>query len=311
MAEGLTVQTVRGPVAVSELGRVLPHEHVACDLFRVTRQMGLAALNDPDEAVRDLKVFKELGGGSVVEATSGGLGRKPGVLRSVSERADVHIVMGCGWYREPYYEEDMNKAKTAELTERLLIDIAEGEDGVRPGVIGEIGADREWVSGVEERVLRAAARAQRETGLGLILHAVKSEVGAWQLDVLEDEGCDLSRVAVGHCDTYPDVDYHERLAERGAMVMYDGNGPGDRLLQEQRIANAAELVRRGWGKSLLMSHDVCVLGMRERRGGPGYSYVLRQVGPDLIAAGVPEDVVETIFSENPLQLLVGQRPGGN
>ncbi|WP_166353286.1 phosphotriesterase family protein [Phytoactinopolyspora limicola] len=304
----VTVETVRGPVPVSELGRILPHEHVVCDLSqRPNGNVDVFSLDDPEEAVRDLVSFKGVGGGAVVECTSGGLGRDPGVLRWVSEQADVHVVMGCGWYREPFYEQDMNRVSVGELTECLLEDIKTGVDGVRPGVIGEIGADREWVSGVEERVLRASARAQKETGLGLVLHAVKSEVGAWMLDVLEDEGVDLRRVAVGHCDTYPKVDYHESLARRGAMVMYDGNKPMDALLQRRRLNNAVELIRRGWGSSLLLSHDVCVPFHRERRGGPGYTYVFGQVGPDLVDAGVHPDVVETIFTENPLQILTGRR----
>ncbi|MGH8964130.1 MAG: hypothetical protein ACRDXB_02200, partial [Actinomycetes bacterium] len=114
---GQTVQTVRGPVPVAELGRVLPHEHVVCNLSRVSGQIG-GYLDDPEEAVRDLKVFRALGGRTIVDCTSLGLGRDPATLRAVSEEADVHIVMGSGWYRESYHEENLNKVGTAELTER-------------------------------------------------------------------------------------------------------------------------------------------------------------------------------------------------
>lgn len=304
MTGDVVVQTVRGPVPASELGRTMPHEHILSDMYRVTR-LKAAYMQDLDEAVRDLRSFKEVGGGTVIDCTSGGLGRQPTRLLEASKDADVHIVMGAGWYREPFYEEDFNKVRTGELAERLIHEIASGVDGIKPGVIGEIGADREWLSGVEERVLRACAKAQRATGLGLILHGTRSEVGDWQLDVLEEEGCDLRRVAVSHCDSYPDVDYHERLARRGAFVMYDRNSPEDRLQQDVRVRNAAEMVRRGLADRLLLSHDVCWITDRERRGGPGYAYVTRTVGRELEAAGVDPEVVESIQVDNPRRLLAG------
>lgn len=213
--------------------------------------------------------------------------------------------MGAGWYRESFYPEDFNQVSVAELTERLLSDIAEGEDGVRPGVIGEIGADHAYLSAAEERVLRACARAQRDTGLGIVLHAVMSEVGSWQLDVLEDEGVDLTRVGVGHCDLYPDVDYHTRLAERGAFVMYDTQSFPSEELVAVRVANAAELVRRGFGGQLLISHDACTPSGRRAGGGPGYSRTITDTMPVLIDAGVPADVTEQIMTVNLWRLLAG------
>lgn len=304
MANDAEVQTVRGPVQASALGRVMPHEHIVSNMYRITR-LKAAYVQNLEEAIRDLRSFKDVGGSTIIDCTSGGLGRQPARLLTASIKSDVNIVMGCGWYRENFYEEDFNKVSTAELTERLLEDIRTGVDGVRPGVIGEIGADREWLSAVEERVLRACARAQKATGLGLVLHASRCEVGAWQLDVLEEEGCDLRRIAVSHCDSYPDVDYHESLARRGALVMYDRNSPLDQLQQEERVRNAVEMIQRGWAENLLLSHDVCWITDRERRGGPGYSYVIRQMSRDIEAAGVDPEIVESIMTDNPRRLLLG------
>lgn len=296
------VMTVLGPVRASELGRTMPHEHVVC------RELGMGEgpLDDLDGAVADLRTLKQVGGGAIVDLTTDGLGRRPDLLKQASEQSGVHIVMGAGWYRESFYPEDFNQVSVDELTERLLADIADGVDGVRPGVIGEIGADHAYLSGVEERVLRACGRAQRETGLGIILHAVMSEVGAWQLDVLEDEGVDLRRVGVGHCDLYPDVEYHSRLAERGAFVMYDTQSFPNDEIAAARITNAAEMVRRGYGAQLLISHDVCTPSGRLAGGGPGYSRTLTETMPQLIEAGVPSETAEQIMTVNAWRLLTGE-----
>ncbi|GAA2010521.1 phosphotriesterase-related protein [Catenulispora yoronensis] len=293
--------TVLGPIKASELGRTMPHEHLLCKELG----MGEGPLDDLDGAIVDLRALKDVGGGAIVDLTSGGLGRQPGQLRRASEESGVHIVMGAGWYRESFYPEDFNQVSVGELTERLLADIAEGEGGIRPGVIGEIGADHAYLSGVEERVLRACARAQLQTGLGIVLHAVLSEVGAWQLDVLEEEGVDLRRVGVGHCDLYPNVDYHSRLAQRGAFVMYDTQSFPSEELAATRIANAAEMVRRGYGEQLLISHDVCTPSGRRAGGGPGYSRTITDTMPGLVEAGVAPEVTEQIMTANVWRLLAG------
>jgi len=304
MNAAAAVQTVRGPVPADQLGPIMPHEHIVSDMYRVNRQKA-AFMQDLYEAINDLHSYRQAGGGTIIDCTSGGLGGDPAKLLRASVESDVHIVMGSGWYREPFYEEDFNKTSVRALHERMMDQLVNGQDGIRPGVIGEIGADREWLSAVEERVLRACARAQLDTGLGLILHGTRSKVGLWQLDVLEEEGVDLRRVAVSHCDGLDDVDYHEALARRGAFVMYDRNGPQDLPQQEERQRNTIEMIRRGWGEQLLLSHDVCWITDRERRGGPGYSYVLREMRPALIADGVDADVVEGILVRNPRRLLTG------
>ena len=75
--------------------------------------------------------------------------------------------------------------------------------GVRPGIIGEIGASQGWVSPLEERVHRAAARAQRATGLPLATHTLYHSAGQQQMRIFDEEGVDPARVCIGHCDTFP------------------------------------------------------------------------------------------------------------
>ena len=90
---------------------------------------------------------------------------------------------------------------------RIIGEIGEGfgDTGVRPGVIGEIGADRSVISAAEERSLRAAGLAQRETGLAISLHAARSTVGRDMLEVLDSEGVPRDRLIRGHLDTVRDL----------------------------------------------------------------------------------------------------------
>jgi phosphotriesterase-related protein len=62
------------------------------------------------------------------------------------------------------------------------------------------------LSEAETKVFRAAAGAQKRTGAAISTHASLGRGGHAQLDVLEAAGADLSRVVIGHCDTYANED---------------------------------------------------------------------------------------------------------
>ena len=112
----------------------------------------------------------------------------------------------------------LDRASVGELADRLVAEIESGvaDTGIRPGIIGEIGTDKPWLSALEERVHRAAGRAARQTGLAITTHSVMSAVGLAQLQVFEDEGVDPARVVIGHADSYPSLDHYLEIIRRGA-----------------------------------------------------------------------------------------------
>ncbi|HEY6740207.1 MAG TPA: hypothetical protein VI076_15295, partial [Actinopolymorphaceae bacterium] len=175
---------MRGPVAAKDLGVVLPHEHVFIDLLREYRGTGLLA--DETLAIEEVGRFRDAGGGTIVDCTSEGLGRRPEALRRVSEATGVAIIMGAGHYRRPYLDEARLDALSVDaLADEIVRDLEVGiaDTGIRAGIIGEIGCDR-VLSAIEERVFRAAARAHRRTGLTITTHAARWPVGEPQLELL-------------------------------------------------------------------------------------------------------------------------------
>jgi predicted metal-dependent phosphotriesterase family hydrolase len=305
----MDVMTVRGPIGADRLGLTLPHEHLFIDLFRVTRvRDGL--LNDETLAIQEAARFKAAGGETLVEVTNHGLKRNAAGLRRVAEATGLHVVMGSGWYREPYYDHDyIARRTTADLAGDIIAEIEKGEPdtGIRPGIIGEIGADWGWVSPAEERVHRAAARAHRRTGLAITLHALESPVGLQQLDLLEEEGADLRRVVVGHADTWPDPDYHETIARRGAYVQFDTIRGLQPYEVEKQLRLIGEMRRRGHLRQLLLSHDNCFRSHLVGYGGHGYAYIPTCFVPLLREAGLGEEEIALLLRENPRRVLTGER----
>lgn len=302
-----TVTTVLGPVEAAELGITLPHEHVFIDLVREYRGDGL--LNDRALAVEELRAFTAAGGRTLVDCTSLGLGRDPLALRSIAQDTGLHIVMGCGYYRDPYLaDQPVNRLSVDEVADLIVRDIEEGADGtdVRAGVIGEIGSDRKYISALEERSFRAAARAHHRTGLTITTHAARWPVGLPQLDLLAEEDVDPARVVVGHCDMVPDPSYHLAVARRGAFVQFDTVQGETEYDTRARLSWIRALAERGHLGQVLLSQDVCLRSNLLATGGSGYAYVPTAFADRLRAAGFSGSDVTTLLVDNPRRALTGE-----
>jgi len=184
--------------------------------------------------------------------------------------------------------------------------------GVRPGIIGEIGTDKPWLTGEEERVHRAAARAARKTGMAVTTHAVMSDVGLAQLQIFEEEGLDPGRVVVGHADSHPDATYHRAIIARGANLEFDFLGmaftPVERHGEPRLIRLLLALLEAGHADRVLLSQDVCHDGQMAAYDGHGYTYLAETFLPRLRSSGVDEGTIETLTVDNPRRLLTLAAP---
>ncbi|MCP9948382.1 phosphotriesterase family protein [Actinomadura madurae] len=332
-----------GPVSSAGLGLTLTHEHLSNDLraavtepddpslafLRHARtEPGLAwllreqpyacldhcRLDDAPAVLADLRAFAEAGGGTVVDVTPDGIGRDPLALRSLAERSGLRIVMGSGWYLERHHPAGLSRADERTLAAGLVAEFADGArgTGVRPGVIGEIGVSADFTPG-EHTALRAAARAQRETGVPLYVHLPGWRRRAHEvLDiVLGDYGVPPGAVVLCHMDpSHDDPAYQNAVAERGVWLEFDMIGmpfsfPGEgRSPAPDEVARAiAGLIQRGHAGRLLLSHDVFLKSMLTAYGGNGFRYVPELFVRRLTALGVAADVAQGLLRSNPARLF--------
>ena len=306
------VQTVLGPIEPAELGFTLPHEHTQIALWHVPDRWDYWQLTRDEPLILDeLGAYRAAGGSGLVDLTPPGVGRDPAWLTGIARSSGLHVVMGCGWYRGAYYpaETRIDQRSVDDLADELVREATDGvgDTGVRPGIIGEIGTDKPWVSAVEERVHRAAARAARRTGLAITTHAVLSAVGLDQLRIFEEEGADPGRIVIGHADSYPHLDHYLALIERGANLEFDFLGmsftPAERHGEGRVIELICDLLGRGHAERIFLSQDVCHDSQLTRYGGNGYTYLARAFLPRLREAGVSDDEIETMTVANPRRLL--------
>jgi phosphotriesterase-related protein len=306
------VQTVLGPIDPAELGFTLPHEHTQIALWHVPDRWDYWQLTrDEPLILEELAAYRDSGGSGLVDLTLAGVGRDPGWLVGIAQASGLHVVMGCGWYRESYYpaEVRIDRRNVDDLADELVREATGGvgETGIRPGIIGEIGTDKPWVSAKEERVHRAVARASRRSGLAVTTHSVLSPVGREQLRIFEEEGADPARVVIGHADSHPDLAYHLSIVERGASVEFDFLGmtftPTERHGEGRIVELLCDLLSRGHAERILLSQDVCHDSQLRRYEGNGYTYLAREFLPRLREAGVSDAEIETMTVANPRRLL--------
>jgi phosphotriesterase-related protein len=310
------VQTVLGRIDPSDLGVTLPHEHTQCALWHVENRWDYWQLTRDEPVILDeLERFRTSGGRSLVDLTLPGIGRDPRWLTGIAQASGLHVVMGCGWYRTAYYQPEarIDRRSADDLAGELVREFEDGvgDSDVRPGIIGEIGTDKPWLSPAEERVHRAAARAARQTGMSITTHSVLSPVGLAQLRVFEEEGLDPGRVAIGHSDSYPVLDHYLEIIGRGASIEFDFLGMTFTAVErhgEDRIVELLlELLGRGHADRVLLSQDVCNDAQLRRYGGAGYTYLAERFLPRLRSAGVSDADIETMTVANPRRLLTIER----
>src|SRR5919112_3321445 len=205
------VMTVSGPIPPEKLGFTLPHEHTGIALWHIEKRWDYWELTPDEDVITDeLRDFRRRGGGTIVDLTLDGVGRDPSRLRRLAGATGLNIVMGSGWYRGAHYPAEalIDRRSVDDLAGAIVAEFDHGVagTGIRPGIIGEIGTDKPWVSPLEERVHRAAARASRRTGMAITTHGVQSAVGLAQLRIFTEEGVDQAPVVIGHPDSHHDLD---------------------------------------------------------------------------------------------------------
>ncbi len=282
----------------------LVHEHLLVDMYEVTLN-AVGVLLDEGAAGEELGLFRDAGGGTVVDQTTVGLNPDWEGLRRISLATGVRVVAGTGVYWRRFRPGWVETLSEDALSARFVADLVDGvgPHRIRAGLIGEIATGHRGIDPIEERVFRAAAAAQRQTGVPIATHALFNRIGLEQLNLLEAVGADPARIAIGHADTCPDQAYHRSILERGAWLGFDTVGQLDKTTDEWRADRLADYAARGFLDRLLISSDVCKRPALVRNGGGGYAHVLVNFVPLLRARGFSATDVRMLLVDNPRRFL--------
>ncbi len=319
-----TVETAKGPIDATALGRVLMHEHVFIISPEMQHNVPEDWGNEDDrlaDAARRLTALKQSGIDSILDPTALGLGRYIPRIAELARRIDLNILVATGLYtfnELPHYW-GARRAGTGPngsdpMVNLFVRDITQGiaNTGIKAAII-KCATDRPGVTPDVERVLRACAKAHVATGVPITTHThAGSRRGLEQQAIFREEGVDLGRVVIGHSGDTDDLSYHEELIANGSILGMDRFGIDGYLTTEQRVAVVAELCRRGYADRMVLSHDAsCYLDWIPGEVPPStmphwhYLHISNDVLPALREQGVTDAQITTMLVDTPRRLFLG------
>lgn len=306
------ISTVTGLVKIEDLGQTLIHEHLG-DAGDWCVRMGIPGWIDIKSMTQwridTAKNAMDVGIRTVVDCSVMNLGRYIPMMQEICKATGLQIIPATGFY---YPDMLWEYSATDESFFRILMrDIEKGMDGtdVKAGIIKcATGGDN--ISKINERILKASARAHKESGIPIITHTEYSNRGGKiQQDIFESVGVDLNRVMIGHVGDTNDIEYIENILKRGSFIGLDRFSQDEFNTLENRCRTLATLVSKGWVGKIMISHDYPLYKGQTFWDEQDMSnwdetshqlqYIHKKVFPLLKSLGVTDEDINTIMVENP------------
>ncbi|MEU7486115.1 phosphotriesterase [Streptomyces sp. NPDC042319] len=299
------LRTVLGDLPPDTLeGRCDAHDH----LFLTSPQLPGQELDDPAAAAAELRAFKEAGGGTMVQWTPYGMGRRAAELVRLSRETGVRIVAATGLHQAGHYAPDLLDRVRGDLAALFVAELTEGTGGPggpRAGLI-KVAGGFHGLDAHARHTFAAAAEAHHATGAAIAVHL---ELGTGALDVLDllcgTAGVEPEYVVLGHLNRFPEAAVHRAAAEAGAYLAFDSPSRTHHATDWRLPDTLAALVDAGFGDRLLLGGDTTTAAARSVDCGPGLPYVVGGL-PRRLSLTLEEAAVERMLTDNPARAFAAE-----
>ncbi len=256
-------------------------------------------MQDVDLMADEMRIAKSEGISCLVDGGHPDMGRDVNFLRQISMKSGLPIVVGAGFYTQPFYPKELATMSEEQIVQALVRQVE--SDPV--GVFGEIGS---WddMTAEERKVFRAIGKAHLATNVPIFTHTgIPGKAALEQLDIFEDVGVKPNRIVIGHLGNLvdPNVQVHKAICRRGAFVGFDRQGGnGD----TQQVPLVMALLEAGFADNLMFSADLSSAAQLKRNNNQGgYAKTLTVFVPKVKAAGASDEVLRGIMVDNPRRFL--------
>ena len=319
----LKVNTALGVISTDRMGPTLMHEHTVIGYPGWDLEAGQMHydLNELAGIVAGkLGEVRNYGVQTVVDATPDDLGRNVELNKLIANETGLNIICSTGKYMDSGAMSRQITSKRVsldmqnQLFEIFMQEITVGihDSGIRAGVI-KVATSKGHILPYEEIVLKAAARAQKETGVPVITHTQEGTMGPEQASLLLSEGADPGKIVIGHMCGNSDIQYQLEVLDQGVTVNFDRWGLDILYPDEKRKATLLELINRGFISKIVVSHDHIAHWLIRQPDMPdfakplianwSYTHIFRNIIPYLKKAGVTDNQIYVILVENPKKIF--------
>jgi phosphotriesterase-related protein len=304
-----TIATVGGPVELDRLGTTLVHEHLKMRSEPVGQQFP-HLYDDEDSFHRAKGVARALmdqGVTTICDPSCMNHERDIRFMKRVADETGLQVVPCTGIYTYTEVPQYFRNRDEDHMAEVFVHDIEEGVQGTDiKAAFLKCAVDEPGLTDDVEKVLRACARASKQTGRSMMVHShPATRRGLEIMDVLDEEGVDPGTVQVAHTGDTDDLDYIEELLGRGPFIGMDRYGTEVFLPDDKRDPTLMALLERGYADRMFLSTDACAdfdwfPGGLVEQMAPNWksTYAFDGVVPRLREAGMTDEQLDQMLVEN-------------
>lgn len=311
------IYTVTGTINANELGICLTHEHMMSNF-------GADRSYQPNYDVQALKAqvlpylkrIKSLGVNSILDCTTAYFGRDVQLLKELSEASEIYLITNIGYYgaaNDRYVPEHAYQETAEQLSRRWIKEFEQGIDqtDIRPGFI-KIAADGGEVSDIDRKLMQAALKTSRATGLTIACHTGNNTaVPNLAQSLMKEESVEPSAWIWTHAHQMETSAELVAAAKRGMVISLDGlriNGQdvqADQATLNHHLQHLLALKEQNLLSQVLISHD----GNSFPRGGAirPYEGIFTHFIPLLKKNGFTEENIDQLLVTNPQRVFAVTR----
>lgn len=308
-----TIMTVLGRQNPDQLGFCHCHEHLMLSKGVSFERNPALCMEDVEKSTREAILFREAGGGTIIEAQPGGCNRMESALQEIARASGVNIIASTGFHKLIFYPEDhwfytadedfLYRFFLHELTEGMYSDIDrsfhETTVPICAGIV-KTALDTEGLTPMYRRLFTAAARASIEADVPLMVHIEQNSRPDELLAFLLELGVPAGRIIFCHMDrSVEDLSYYTQVLDKGIALEFDTIGRFKYHSDEDEIGLIRCLLDHGYEDQLLFSLDTTAARLKSYTPDAiGLDYILRVFVPALKEAGVTEEQIRKISHDN-------------
>jgi phosphotriesterase-related protein len=308
-----TVETVRGPVELAQLGPTLMHEHVFVLDPEALQNYGHAwgeSYWDEEvrvaDAVGKLRRLRDGGIHTIVDPTVSGLGRSIPRIQRINAEVDLNIVAAAGVYAFLELPSFLSYRGDDAIVELFVREIREGIDdtGVKAAFL-KCAVEQHGLVGDVPRILSVIAAASVETGAPVMVHTnAAARTGLLALEALTKAGVAPAKIVIAHAGDSNDLDYLRAIADTGASLGCDRFGIEHFNPDARRIETLAAVAAEGYADRVHLGHDAaCFYDFMAHNPffvdeKPDYLHISARIVPALVEAGVTLEQIDQMLTGN-------------
>ena len=298
------ILTISGEISPEEMGLALIHEHILVD-FIGADSTGYHRWDKDSVVQRVLPFLEEIkarGVNTLVECTPSYLGKDPILLKKLHEATGINFLTNTGYYgavEGKYLPSHAYSESAEELSKRWIAEFENGieDTGIKPGFIKISVNSGPLLSQMDEKLVRAAAKTHKETGLLIVSHTGTWETAEAQIQVLKNEKVDLNHFVWVHAQNEKNFQKYMEAKNEGVWISLDGiawDVPG----HLERIVFCKE---NGLLDHVLLSHDAGWYSPGEADGGDfkGFTALFDALIPLLKEKGFTQTELDLMLIQNP------------